>query len=152
MMKNDLMEALALLRHLNWRGLFVAPTKNSVLQLGRYIVVGGSAFLVDFGSYCLFGYLGVHYLVAGFSSFVLGFSFNFLVSRWMIFAAAKGKAAVTKELISVLVISLLGLLFTEGLLYLGTDMLGADYRVSKIIASIIVLFWNYFARKIFVYK
>ena len=73
-------------------------------------------------------------------------------ARLLIFSTAAEKRINIRELVSVLAISLLGLLITEGLLYVGTDMLKMDFRLSKIIASVIVLFWNYFARKIVVYK
>lgn len=152
MKKSDFEEALCLLRRMDLRGLLISPTKNGFLQLGRYVMVGGGAFLVDFGSYCLLGHWGVHYMAAGILSFILGFAFNFLISRLLIFSTAAEKRINIRELVSVLAISLLGLLITEGLLYVGTDMLKMDFRLSKIIASVIVLFWNYFARKIVVYK
>lgn len=152
MKKSELSEALVLLRCLDWKALLVAPTENALLQFARYIFVGGSAFVVDFGSYCLLGLLKVHYLAAGVLSFVAGFVFNFCVSRLLIFKTTATEKANAKELLAVLLISLIGLLLTEALLLVGTEIIQMDYRVSKIIASIIVLFWNYFARKIFVYR
>lgn len=152
MKKNELLEVLELVKRLEWKALLVAPTENTLLQFGRYILVGGSAFVVDFGSYCLLGLLGVHYLAAGMLSFIAGFAFNFCVSRLMIFKATATEKANAKELLAVLLISLIGLLLTEVLLLLGTEAMQMDYRISKIIASIIVLFWNYFARKKFVYR
>jgi putative flippase GtrA len=50
-----------------------------------------------------------------------------------------------------ILISTIGLVFTEVLLYLFTDVLGLYYLVSKIIAAIIVLFWNFIARRIMFY-
>lgn len=150
--KNELIESLQLLKKFDWNGLLFAPTKNSLLQLGRYVLVGGSAFLVDFGAYCWLEYMGLHYLLAGVLSFIAGFLFNFLVSRWMIFRQSAASRVNVHEIISVFAISLIGLALTEGLLFVGTDFLSMDFRVSKIAASIIVLFWNYIARKVFVYK
>lgn len=152
MKKSDFLEVLALLKRLKWKALLIAPTENSLLQFGRYILVGGSAFIVDFGSYCLLGLLGVHYLVAGVVSFIAGFAFNFSVSRLLIFKATVTEKANAKELLAVLLISLIGLILTEALLLVGTEIILMDYRASKIIASIIVLFWNYFARRKFVYR
>ena len=150
--KDELFEVLQLLKSLDWRELIFAPTKNSLLQLGRYVLVGGSAFVVDFGAYCWLEYIGIHYLLVGIISFVAGFLFNFLVSRWMIFRQTTDKKINASEVVSVLIISLIGLTLTEGLLFIGTDLLNLDFRLSKIAASIIVLFWNYFARKLFVYN
>ena len=50
-----------------------------------------------------------------------------------------------------LLISTIGLVFTEILLYLFTDILGLYYLISKIIAAIIVLFWNFIARRVMFY-
>lgn len=50
-----------------------------------------------------------------------------------------------------ILISTIGLVFTEVLLYLFTDVLGLYYLVSKIISAIIVLFWNFIARRIMFY-
>ena len=70
----------------------------------------------------------------------------------MIFRQTTDKKIYASEVVSVLIISLIGLTLTEGLLFIGTDLLNLDFRLSKIAASIIVLFWNYFARKLFVYN
>lgn len=85
-------------------------------------------------------------------SFIAGFAFNFSVSRLLIFKATVTEKANAKELLAVLLISLIGLILTEALLLVGTEIILMDYRASKIIASIIVLFWNYFARRKFVYR
>ena len=137
-----------LLWNCDWSGLLYAPTNNGWLQLFRYGFVGGGAF----GVYCILGWLGMQYLLAGIISFIVGFAFNFLVSRWMIFRSTASSKIDVRELISVLAISVIGLLLTEALLFAGTDLIGLDYRIAKIAASILVLFWNYAARKIFVYK
>ena len=68
--KDELFEVLQLLKSLDWRELIFAPTENSLLQLGRYVLVGGRAFVVAFGAYCWLEYIGIHYLLAGIISFV----------------------------------------------------------------------------------
>ena len=50
-----------------------------------------------------------------------------------------------------ILISTIGLGFTEILLYLFTDIFGIYYLISKIIAAIIVLFWNFIARRVMFY-
>ena len=45
-------------------------------------------------------------------------------------------------------ISLIGLGLTELLMWLFTDGLGLFYLVSKAIAAVIVLLWNFFAKKL----
>ena len=50
-----------------------------------------------------------------------------------------------------LLISTIGLIFTEILLYFFTDVCGIYYLLSKIISAIIVLFWNFIARRVMLY-
>ncbi|MCQ2438359.1 MAG: GtrA family protein [Oscillospiraceae bacterium] len=135
-----------------WRELFLQSTENPWINLFRYCFVGGVSFLIDFAVYALLVALGIPYLLAGVFSFTLGFLFNFFAGRFFIFAAGSKEKADKKELISVLVIALIGLGLTELLLYIGVAWLGLDKRLAKIIAAILVLFWNYTARKLFVYK
>ena len=135
-----------------WQALFLDSSENPWINLFRYCFVGGVSFLIDFALYALLVAVGVPYLIAGVLSFVAGFIFNFFAGRFFIFAAGSKEKARKKELISVLVIALIGLGLTELLLYLGVAWLGMDKRLAKIAAAILVLFWNYAARKIFVYK
>lgn len=52
-----------------------------------------------------------------------------------------------REYVIFMIISVIGLIFTTILMYLFTDIIGFNYMVSKMIAAIIVLIWNYGARK-----
>lgn len=47
-----------------------------------------------------------------------------------------------------LLISAIGLVFTEILLWLFTDVFGLYYLISKVISAIIVMFWNFIARQL----
>ena len=135
-----------------WHTLFLESTENAWINLFRYCFVGGVSFLIDFAIYALLVAVDVPYLIAGVLSFSAGFIFNFFAGRFFIFAAGSGEKAHKKELISVLVIALIGLGLTELLLYLGVAWLGMDNRLAKIAAAILVLFWNYAARRFFVYR
>lgn len=143
-------ELLFYLWHRRWKPLLLEETHNGYIQLFRYALVGGGAFLIDFSLYCLLVRNRVHYLLAGILAFTVSFLFNFGCSRRLIFSAATENAA--GELLPVLFISVLGLLLTELLLFIGIAKLGLNIWLSKVLASIIVLFWNYFARKFFVYR
>ena len=50
------------------------------------------------------------------------------------------------------IIGVMGLGLTELLMYLFTDKLAVHYIISKIIVAAIVLVWNFFARKLILYK
>lgn len=143
---------LRLLLTRDLKALLKDKTSDGWVQLFRYVLVGGGAFLVDFGTYCLLCWINLSYLIAGVISFIIGFLFNFLLSRSMIFSPVDSNTSEVKELILVLIISLVGLLLTELLLYLGAELIGVDYYISKIFASVLVLGWNYAGRKLWIYK
>jgi len=47
---------------------------------------------------------------------------------------------------------LIGLVLTEVILWFGTDYLGMDYRLSKLIAVGSVFVWNFGARKLLLFR
>lgn len=135
-----------------WKKLFVEPTENRWIGFFRYVFVGGSSFMLDFLIFTLLQRTGMFYMLAELISFVIGFVFNFWGGRKLVFQKGAGGCSETRELVSVLIIALIGLGLTELLLYAGIEWLGLHKLVSKAIAGILVLFYNYFARKLFVYK
>lgn len=50
------------------------------------------------------------------------------------------------------IIGVVGLGWNELLMYLGTDVLGLDYRVSKLITAAIVLLSNFGMRKLLLFS
>ncbi len=135
-----------------WRALFLEKSDNPWVNLFRYCFVGGGSFVIDFVIYSLALSVRIPYLLAGVLGFVLGFIFNFYAGRLMVFAAGSKEKADKRELVSVLVIAVIGLGLTELLLYMQVEWLTLGKQAAKMIAAVLVLFWNYFARKVFVYK
>ncbi len=137
---------------LDFKNLFVNETDNTFIQLFRYCFVGGLAFLADWLSMILFKEIGLHYLIAAVIGFFVGLAVNFLLSKLFIFQ--KDNAAIGKkgEFIAYAVIGVIGLGITELLMYFFTDIIQLHYAISKIIAAVIVLFWNFIARKKILYS
>lgn len=144
-------EFLNLLKHRNWDGLFRTPTGSGVVQLFRYCFIGWLSFLIDFGCYALLLTANVYYLLSGIIAFAVSFVFNFIASRLWIFRRQTGNS-FRAEIASVAAIALCGLGLTELLLWLGVDAAGLNKLVAKILASLLVLLWNFWARKKFVYN
>ena len=131
--------------------LFKQPTDNIYLQFFRYIFVGGTAFVVDFFFLYFFSDIcGIYYLISGVLSFVISVLVNYIMSTKWVFNQDSINSRVI-EFNLFLLISTIGLIFTEILLYFFTDIIGLYYLVSKIIAAIIVLFWNFIARRVMFY-
>ena len=147
-MKDSLKEIFSLLRRWRWRELLYMPTDNSALQFFRYIIVGGCAFVADFCTVWLVKELGAHYLVAGVFGFIVGVIVNYILSKTLAFSGKKANMSREAEFALFILISLIGLGLTELLMWAFTDGLGLFYLLSKAIAAVIVLLWNFFAKKL----
>ena len=131
--------------------LLKEKTDNLLLQFFRYIFVGGTAFVIDFGLLYVFTtYLGIYYLISAVLSFLISVLVNYVMSTKWVFNQDKINNKLVEFNLFIL-ISTIGLVFTEIILYLLTDMCGIYYMISKIIASILVLFWNFSARRVMYY-
>ncbi len=129
------------------RELLISKTRSTLIQFLRYTVVGGFAFVVDFAILVLATeYVGIHYLVSAILAFVGGLATNYCLSVMWVFQdrMLRNKAA---EFVVFAMIGIVGLALTEAILYVGTSLLGVDYRMSKIVAVILVFLWNFGVRK-----
>lgn len=132
--------------------IFLQPTNNSLIQLFRYCFVGGFVFIVDAGGlFVLTEYAGIYYLLSATISFILGLVVNYLLSTAWIFKKSKLSNRWTEFLIYS-VIGVVGLGLNTLFLWLFTDCLHIYYMLSKIITAALVMLWNFFARKIILFK
>lgn len=131
--------------------LLKEDTDSIFIQFFRYLFVGGFAFLVDFSLLFFFSDIcGIYYLISAALSFIISLIVNYLISTHWVF----NKNQIDNRLVEFGVFSLIGVVglgFTEIILYLCTDIFGIYYLVSKIIATAIVMFWNFLARRIMFY-
>ncbi len=145
-------ELLSLLLHFKLKKLFLEPSTNGMIQFFRYAFVGGIATVVDWGVQYLVTTIGVHYLISAVFAFLAGLTVNFCLSKMFVFNSQTAKMGNVSEFISYGVIGIIGLGITLGLMFLITDIAKLHFMASKVITTLIVLFWNYLARKIFIYK
>jgi putative flippase GtrA len=123
-------------------------TDKTEIQFFRYIFVGGVAFIVDFTSlYVLTDFFGIYYLYSAAAAFILGLVVNYFISISWVFNKRKLNSK-TIEFSVFAMIGIVGLGLNEIFIWFFTDELNLFYLVSKILAAIIILFWNFFARKI----
>lgn len=135
----------------NLNRLFREKTTNIFIQFFRYIFVGGFAFLADAFTLWLCE-KWMNYMIAVAIAFVVGLAVNYALSIWFVFSESSKVKNKVKEFVVYGIIGLIGLLITEGIMYLFTDVFGLYFLISKIIAAAIVLVWNFAARKVVLYK
>jgi putative flippase GtrA len=122
-----------------------------LVQMARYLVVGGLAFVADFGSLVLLTSLcGWYYLYSAAAAFLLGLAINYALSVTWVFKVRAVKNAHAEFLLFGL-IGLVGLGINQVLLWTLTDGLGLDYSQSKLLSTPLVLAWNFGARKLLLF-
>jgi putative flippase GtrA len=134
------------------RKLVKDQTDKTSVQLFRYVFVGGAAFIVDFGSLFIFTeFFGIYYLISAAIAFILGLIANYVLSvNWVFNRRTLGNAKLEFGVFAL--IGVIGLFLNEIFIWFFTDYLHIYYLLSKIIAAAIILFWNFFARKITLFR
>lgn len=132
--------------------LFKDTTENSYIQFIRYAFVGGAAFLADFSSLFIFKeFFNLHYLLANAIAFIIGLLTNYFLSiSWVFNKRVIGNSWA--EFFIFAVIGFIGLGFNELIMWYFTDKARFHYMFSKILATGIVYFWNFFVRKFILFK
>lgn len=132
------------------------PGKQGIVgQFLRYFVTGGLAFIVDFGAFALaLYYFDIHYLVANLIGLMAGNVVNYLLTVGWVFSTEKRKMEkhVVLEVVVFVTISLVGMGLNEFLMYVFVGLLAIQEMVSKVGAAIIVLVYNFLARKFILFK
>lgn len=130
-----------------------------ILEFLRYAVVGGIAFLADFGTLVGFQELVFHrwgwgVYAATVCGFVVGLAVNYFLSLLFVFTQAKdrGKGRSFGAFVLFGVIGLVGLGLTELGMWLGIEGLGWNYMIVKILVTGAVLMWNYLGRKLIIFR
>lgn len=125
--------------------------KKLIDQILKFGVVGGLAFLIDYGLlYVLTEFVGIHYLISSVISFTVSLIFNYILSIKWVFDVTKKQTA--KEITIFVILSVIGLGINQVVMYVGSDLLHIYYMLTKIIATAIVMVWNFVTRKIFIEK
>ncbi|MDR2830489.1 MAG: GtrA family protein [Methanobrevibacter sp.] len=132
--------------------IFKDKTDNVLIQFCRYILVGGVAFLVDLVFLYVFTeFLGIFYLLSATISFILGLIVNYILSLIWVFNKRKFKNR-SHELAIFALVGVFGLGLNDVMIYCFTTYLGLYFLFSKIISQVVVLLWNFFARRYVLFR
>lgn len=132
--------------------LFISKTNSTYIQGFRYLFAGAAGFATDFGIlYILTSRFHIYYLISATISFSVGVLVTYLISIYWVFQQKSHHKRVI-EFILFIVIGVIGLILTLTLLWFFTEKLHIYYLISKILATTLVYFWNFFARKWLLFK
>ena len=123
--------------------------KKLIKQIVRFGIIGGLAFLIDYAVlFICKEWLGIHVLLSAGISFTVSVIFNYIASVKWVFDVDKEKDP-KKNFILFIILSIIGLILTEIIMWFGTDILHIHYLIVKIVATAIVMVFNFITRKMF---
>jgi putative flippase GtrA len=121
-------------------------------EFARYFGAGLLALAVDFALYvALTEVADWHYLLSGTVAFCAGLITIYFFSIFWIFRKRRVHRTLNEFGIFAM-IGVAGLALTTGVLYVLTEALGLDYRLSKIVSAGLVFLFNFGCRKFFLFR
>ena len=87
-------------------------------------------------------------LLAAAIAFTISVIYNYIASVKWVFDVNKEKNEKTNFVIFI-VLSIVGLIITEIIMWFGTDVMKISYLIIKIVATAIVMVFNFITRKMF---
>lgn len=122
----------------------------------RFALVGAGGTFLDFSILSVLKLLGLATLPANTVSYLAGTLNNFYWNRRWTFRGTRGQLW-HRQLIQFVLISLFGLLLNNSLVLLLEPLFSGwlghwDYLPAKILATGVVLFWNYLANRFWTFR
>lgn len=126
--------------------------KELFVQLVKFGGVGVVCFIIDFATlHLLTDYAKLHYLISAAIAFTVSVVVNYLLSVKFVFNVDPDLDK-KRNFILFVFFSVIGLVLTEILMWIGVDKLAFNYMIVKIGATAIVMVFNFITRKLFLEK
>ena len=123
--------------------------KDLFNKIIRFSIVGGIATLIDFIFLYIFKeFLNMDVIIANTLSFIISVTYNYIASIVWIFDINKEKNKKIQFILFIL-FSIFGLVLNNIILYILTDIFNMYYLISKVVATFIVMIFNFITRKKF---
>lgn len=117
----------------------------------RYFLVGGASACVDIGLFMLFAKgMDLPYLRVAAATFIVATLVNYLLSVRFVFVSGR-RFRRRWEITLVYAVSVVGLALNQVILSACIEVGNFDLIYAKLSATGIVFFWNYLARRLFVF-
>lgn len=121
-----------------------------ISQFARFLVVGLASFAVDYGLFVLlFHTFSVQYIVASTISFSISLVLNYILTLKFVFEARPGRR-IFHEFAAYIGLNIIALGLNQLILYLSVDLLGMSPFVGKLVATALVLVYNFISRKLLI--
>lgn len=153
----------------------VTKKRIEIVRFLKFCVVGTVGTLIDFGFFNLFhNIIGLHQVLANTLSISLAIVNNYLLSRFWVYPETKSRQG-GRKFVQFVVVSLIAWALNTGILWstdrwvfgemgllaslvaplaskVGTPHEVLSSNMAKVIATGIVLFWNFFANRLWTFR
>lgn len=124
------------------RELLIKLINNEALRkMIKYGIIGATSFMIDMSvTYYLKETLGLNKMLANTCGFCIGAAFNFLCNKFWSFRSDNN---IYKEFVVFSIIALIGLTLNSLIILVCNDLLNINFYICKVIAVVLVFFWNF---------
>jgi putative flippase GtrA len=121
------------------------PSTERFWEVVRFLIVGGGCFLLEYVLlFTLTEYGGLNPLVSAPIAFTVSLVVNYILCVYVVFHA---KQQTKKQMALFALTSIIGLGINQVVMWFFIDIVGIWYMFAKVIASAIVMIWNYFTKR-----
>ena len=123
-----------------------------LMQIIKFVIVGGIATIIDFVIFFLLHeILKINTLISNITSFSISVIYNYIASVKWVFDVDKDKNK-KEQFIIFIVLSIIGLIINTIIVYICIDVIKMYSIIGKILATAIVMVFNFVTRKLFLEK
>jgi putative flippase GtrA len=116
--------------------------KEVLVKILKFSVVGFSGLIIDFGLTYLFKEkYNINKYVANSIGFTVAASSNYILNK--VWTFENTSLNITSQYTSFFLIAIVGLMITNGMIYLLNQKLKWNFYFSKLIAIVLVIAWNF---------
>lgn len=113
-------------------------------QIIKFCLTGGLCTVIDFGVlFVLTEQIGLSYIISNIISVSLSTIVNYILSKIIVFNFSN----TLRNFVVFIILSIVGLIINESLIILCVNVFTIDYKLGKIIATGVVMCFNYLTRK-----
>ena len=121
------------------------PSEERFWEVFRFLLVGGGCFVLEYVLlYTLTEYGGLPPLYSAPIAFTVSLILNYFLCVSFVFHAEHQSRS---QVVLFVVTSLMGLGINQVAMWIFIDLVGIWYMFAKVIASAIVMIWNYFTKR-----
>lgn len=118
-----------------------------------YLVFGVLTTIVNYISYELCKWLGIHYTVSTVIAWMLAVAFAYITNKLYVFESKSfEKAVLIREIASFVGCRLFSGLCDLGFMVVAVELIGMNDSIAKLVANVFVVVINYIFSKLFIFR